>query len=151
MAKDVVIFMGMQASGKSTFYKERFFRTHVRINLDMLRTRRREELLFNACLTAGQSLVVDNTNGTQADRSRYIPAAKEAGFRVVGYYFKSNLEDCLRRNAARPAEEVIPEGGLYAIHGRLEEPALAEGFAELFYVRIGPEHTFVVEEWRHEV
>ena len=148
MAKEVVIFIGMQATGKSTFYKERFFRTHVRINLDMLRTRRREEILFKACLEAGQSLVIDNTNATQADRSRYIPAAKEAGFRVVGFYFKSNLEDCLRRNEERPAAEVIPEGGLFAVHGRLERPALADGFDELFYVSIGPEHTFVVEEWR---
>ena len=33
---EAVIFTGIQASGKSTFFKERFFDTHVRINLDML-------------------------------------------------------------------------------------------------------------------
>jgi len=37
---EAVIFVGLQAAGKSTFYRERFFDTHVRINLDMLRTRR---------------------------------------------------------------------------------------------------------------
>jgi predicted kinase len=151
MSKDAVIFIGIQATGKSTFYRERFFRTHVRINLDMLRTRRREEQLFNACLEAGQSLAIDNTNCTQEDRCRYIPSAKKAGFRVVGYYFKSSIEDCLRRNAERPADEVIPEGGLFATHGKMELPSQAEGFDELFYVRIGPDHTFVIEEWRHEV
>ena len=148
---DAIIFMGIQATGKSTFYRERFFRTHVRINLDMLRTRRREERLFNACLEAGQSLVIDNTNCTQADRSRYIAPAKEAGFRVVGYYFNSSIEDCLRRNGERPADEVIPEGGLFATHGKMELPSQAEGFDELFYVRIGPHHTFVVEAWRDDV
>ena len=32
---EAVIFIGIQASGKSTFFKERFFNTHVRINLEM--------------------------------------------------------------------------------------------------------------------
>jgi predicted kinase len=39
---EAVIFVGIQASGKSTFYCQRFFATHMRISLDMLRTRRRE-------------------------------------------------------------------------------------------------------------
>jgi predicted kinase len=36
---EAVLFMGIRASGKSTFYQERFSCTHVRINLDMLKTR----------------------------------------------------------------------------------------------------------------
>jgi len=47
-----IIFTGIQAAGKTSFYLERFFRTHVRINLDMLRTRHREWLLLNACIEA---------------------------------------------------------------------------------------------------
>lgn len=43
---EAVIFVGVQGSGKSTFYRERFFDTHVRINLDMLRTRLKEQLLL---------------------------------------------------------------------------------------------------------
>ena len=45
---EAVIFVGLQASGKSTFYRERFSRTHVRINLDMLKTRHRETLAWRA-------------------------------------------------------------------------------------------------------
>ncbi len=30
---EAVIFIGIQAIGKSSFYKRRFFRMHVRINL----------------------------------------------------------------------------------------------------------------------
>jgi len=45
---EMVLFIGIQASGKTSFYRERFFRTHVRVNLDMLKTRGREELLINA-------------------------------------------------------------------------------------------------------
>ena len=42
---DMVIFIGIQATGKSTFFQEQFADTHVRVNLDMLRTRHRERRL----------------------------------------------------------------------------------------------------------
>lgn len=59
---EAVIFCGVQASGKSGFYRERFFRTHVRVSLDLLRTRHREKLFLHLCLESGQRFVVDNTN-----------------------------------------------------------------------------------------
>ena len=86
-----VIFCGIQGTGKSTFYLQRFFDTHVRVNLDMLRTRHREWLLVKACIDAQQPFVVDNTNPTVAERARYIAPAKDAEFRVVGYYFASKV------------------------------------------------------------
>ena len=51
---EAVIFIGIQATGKSSFYRERFSDTHVRINLDMLKTRAREKVLLEACLLARQ-------------------------------------------------------------------------------------------------
>ena len=88
---ECVIFVGIQASGKSTFYKERFFKTHVRINLDMLRTRNREHAFVEASIKTRQPFVVDNTNPTMADRQKYIEVTKEQGFQVVGYYFEPDL------------------------------------------------------------
>lgn len=38
---EAVIFVGVQASGKTMFYYERFFDTHIRLSLDMLKTRAR--------------------------------------------------------------------------------------------------------------
>jgi hypothetical protein len=35
---DAVIFIGMQASGKTSLDRQRFFETHLRIGLDMMRT-----------------------------------------------------------------------------------------------------------------
>ena len=40
---ELIIFIGLQAAGKSTFYKKNFSDIHIRINLDMLRTRHREK------------------------------------------------------------------------------------------------------------
>lgn len=59
---EAILFIGIQASGKTTFYKERFFKTHIRVNLDMLKTRHRESLLLKACIEMKQPFVVDNTN-----------------------------------------------------------------------------------------
>jgi len=38
---EAVILIGIQGSGKSTFYRDRFFNTHVRINLNILKRRSR--------------------------------------------------------------------------------------------------------------
>src|SRR5207244_963826 len=82
-----------QGAGKSTFYRERFFATHLRINLDMLKTRHRENRFLQACIETRQPFVVDNTNATCVERQVYIEAARRAGLRVVGYYFQSSVGD----------------------------------------------------------
>lgn len=148
---EAVILMGVQASGKSTFCRERFFDTHVRINLDMLKTRRREHRLLQACLETRQPFVVDNTNPTREDRRRYIEAARAARFRVIGYYLQSRSADCLARNEQRPEPQRIPVAGLLGTFSRLELPSIDEGFDELYYVKIAANSRFVVEEWGDEV
>jgi predicted kinase len=145
---EVVIFIGIQASGKSTFYCRRFSRTHVRINLDMLKTRRREAILVNACLEAGQRFVVDNTNMLRTERAKYIALARQHHFTVRGYYFQSKLDDAIQRNAQRPDDERISVKGIRHMYSRLQFPDYDEGFDELFYVCIGDNSDFVVEDWQ---
>ena len=148
---EAVILIGIQASGKSTFCKQRLFDTHVRINLDMLRTRHREQRLLTACIEAKQPFVVDNTNPTKEDRARYIAAAKDAGFRVVGYYFASKVEECKERNVGRETDQVVPLPGLLGTYGRLELPDRSEGYDELYYVTVTNDGGFDLSEWTDEV
>lgn len=143
-----IILIGIQAAGKSSYVREQFFDTHVRINLDMLRTRPREARLLAACLAGRISFVVDNTNVTRESRQRYIPAARAAGFRVVGYFFESKIGDALARNARR--ERQVPVQAVSHTSNRLELPSLTEGFDELYFVRL-ENGGFIVEPWRHEV
>ena len=79
----LIIFMGIQASGKSSYYLLNLAHSHLRINLDMLKTRHREKLIFEAGLASKTKMVIDNTNPTPADRARYIASAQAAGFEAL--------------------------------------------------------------------
>ena len=141
---EAVIFVGVQGAGKSTFYRERFYDTHVRINLDMLRTRRREQLLLGACLEAGQSFVVDNTNRTTADRARYIGLARERGFHVIAYFFDVQLRDAMQRNKNRDPAHRIPAPAVGSTFRKLQPPTVEEGFHRIFTVKVTETNQFAV-------
>lgn len=142
---EAVILVGIQASGKSTFYQQRFFDTHVRISRDLLRTRSRERLLLQACLESRQPFVVDNTSVRAEERARYIGAARAAGYRVVGYFFRTEPRVAIARNKLREGTAVIPIPGILGTYKKLEEPRMEEGFDELWSVTLTPDNQFVVE------
>ncbi|UNK20699.1 ATP-binding protein [Paenibacillus sp. N3/727] len=146
---ECVIFIGIQASGKSTFYKERFFKTHMRINLDMLRTRNREDVYLAASIEAKQPFVVDNTNPTIDDRKKYIEIARKNKFKVVGYYFEPDYELSYARNVQREGKEKVREIGLKSTLKKLQIPTYDEGFDELYFVN-SADGKFEVEQW-HEL
>ena len=141
---EAVIFIGIQGSGKSHFYKERFFNSHVRISLDLVKTRHREKRLLELCLETRQPFVIDNTNPAVADRARYIQPAKAAGYRVVGYFFEPNIAEALKRNDSRSGRQRIPKPAIFATLKKLQRPSLAEGFDEPFLVKVSAV-SFVVE------
>lgn len=147
---EAVIFIGVQASGKSTFYKERFFNTHVRISLDLLKTRHREKLFVDACLQSRLNFVIDNTNPTIDDRQRYILPAKEAHFEVIGYYFDSKISASLQRNQFRAGKQKIPEVGIRNTYYKLQIPTLKEGFDKLYHVKLDQQGSFKIDEWYDE-
>lgn len=133
---ECVIFCGIQASGKTTFYEERFARTHVRVSLDELRTRARERALIRACHASGRPYVVDNTNVTREQRAAYVGPAREAGYRVACYFFATDPKAAFARNRRRAGKAVIPAGGLFGTAKRLQLPSLEEGFDALFRVEL---------------
>lgn len=142
---EAVIFTGIQGSGKTTFYKEKFFTTHVRISLDLLRTRNREWKFLTTCFETGTSFVVDNTNIDSRQRLKYIGPAIKNRFRLIGYFFDCKLEDALERNSRRIAKENIPVGGIIATYRKLVAPKIEEGFDELYRVTVNEDSSFSVE------
>lgn len=148
----VIIFCGIQASGKSTFFKANFFNTHMRISMDLLRTRHRETLFVETCFKSQMQFVVDNTNPTREERANYISMAKAANYEVIGYYFESSSDDAVRRNSQRSGRFCIPVKGIYGTHKKLQPPTLAEGFDKIYRVRLMPwgEYEVQLAEGRNE-
>jgi predicted kinase len=147
---EAILVIGIQGAGKSTFFQQRFFDTHVRINLDMLKTRYREEVFLHACILAKQPFVVDNTNVRAAERAKYILPAKEAGFRIVGYYFPVPVRHAIGRNQKREGKKKIPIPGILGTQKRLQPPRRAEGFDRLFCVTVTETNEFVLEDCQEE-
>ena len=145
-----IIFIGIQASGKSTFYKAHFFNSHVRISLDLLNTRNKETQLFDKCLELQQKVVIDNTNPTIKDRAKYIQKFKDHKYNIVGYYFQSKVKDSLERNQRRQGKDRIPEVGILSTYKKMELPSWQEGFNKLYYVEI-IDNKFIINDWENEV
>jgi predicted kinase len=151
---ELVLFIGLQASGKSSFFRACFADSHEWISKDRLRNNsnpsRRQRQLIEEALRAGRSVVIDNTNPTQRERAELIELARSFGARIVGYYFQSRLADCLERNGLRAGKERVPDVALYATRKKLERPSLTEGFDRLYFVHLLGESAFEVRDWRVE-
>ena len=137
---ECLILIGLPASGKSTFFRERFAATHDHISKDLLRSnrkpQRRQDHLIEESLASGRSVVVDNTNPSAAVRAAVITIAKKHGAQVLGYFFITEARDALRRNRTREGRERVPDVAIFTVQKRLEPPTMAEGFDRLFTVTI---------------
>jgi predicted kinase len=147
---EAILLIGIQGAGKSTFYQH-FYDTHIRISLDMLKTRYREQIFLSACILAKQPFVVDNTNVLAAERERYIGPAREAGFRIVGYFFPVPVKHAIGRNQKRQGRKKIPVQAILGTQKRLQLPKREEGFDGLYCVTVTDMNEFVVEECLEEV
>jgi predicted kinase len=136
---EAIVLCGVQASGKTTLYGDRFAATHVRILMDLLRTRAREAAFLALCLETHQPFVVDNTNPTPAERRRYVEPAREAGFRVIAYLVEIDPSVALARNAERAGRARVPERGVIGTAKRFIRPSPAEGFDELWHATAAPD------------
>lgn len=144
-----IIFIGLQASGKSTFYQQHFAAEYVHINLDTLHTRNKEALLLEDCIKRQISFVVDNTNPTIEDRKRYIQAAKKQDYIIEGYFFQSILLECIERNSLRMGKACIPNKAIACTSNQLELPSYQEEFDRLYFVHL-QNGIFKVEAWKGE-
>jgi predicted kinase len=128
---EAIVLCGVQGSGKTTLYRDRFQDTHAHVSLDVLGTRPREAELLRICLETRQPFVVDNTNPTPADRARYIEPARAAGFRVIGYLVEADAAEAFARAG-------IPPARVAATARSLQRPTPEEGFDELWHATAAP-------------
>ena len=145
---ECVILVGLPASGKTTFYQQRFAATHRHISKDHWpnapRKDERQAQLLRSALSAGVPVVIDNTNPGLADRAAIIQVAREFGARVTGYYFTASTREAVGRNRGREGKQRVPDVAIFTKAKRMVVPTREEGFDELYRVRIAEDGTFVV-------
>ncbi|GIH93420.1 AAA family ATPase [Planobispora siamensis] len=136
---EVAILVGLQGSGKTTFYRRVLAGTHVHVSKDDFPDARRPQLrqlgLIRAALEEGRDVAVDNTNPSAEEWRPLVELAGEYGARVTGYWFPPDVPVCLERNAARQGRARVPEVGVFATLKRLRRPHLTDGFDAIFVVR----------------
>ena len=145
-----VIFIGLPGSGKSTLYRERFAETHVHVSKDLWpkapKREARQQRMIAEALGGGSSVVVDNTNATAAERAALIAIAREHRARVVGYFFDVTTRAAVARNATRTGAARVPNVAIFTVAKRLQNPAYAEGFDEIFRVEIAEDRSLRITE-----
>jgi len=134
LSPTAVILCGIQGAGKSTFFYYFLSGGYARVNLDTLRTRGKEQRLLDELIAARRSLAVDNTNPTKADRLRYIPSLKAAGYRIIGCYFEPDKTFSLAHNAIREGRDRVPDIAIHATAAKLEPLEYGEGFDEIYSI-----------------
>ena len=143
--KQAIIFIGIQASGKTTFFKRMLSGySYSHISLDNLHTRHKEKQALMECLIYGKSFVIDNTNPTISERALYIQKAKEYGFHIIGIFFQSRVKDCVERNKTRGYK--VPSKAIACTSNKIQLPSSVEGFDELYFVKI-ENNNYLISKW----
>ena len=135
---ELVIFVGLPGSGKSTYYREHFAATHVHVSKDLMANVRardeRQRREIETALAAGRSVVVDNTNPSRDVRAPLIATGRRYGAKVTGYFFDVDVRACIMRNREREGRARVPEVAIFTTRKKLQPPALDEGFDELHVI-----------------
>jgi D,D-heptose 1,7-bisphosphate phosphatase len=130
---ELIIFVGYQGSGKSSFYKEHFEATHKVVSKDKMGSNKNAQQAkqITELLTAGHSVVLDNTNVSKAERAPVIAIGKKLGARIIGYWFDIPFDICLARNMEREGKAKVPPVAMYVARKRWANPTMDEGFDEI--------------------
>lgn len=132
---ELIIFVGMQGAGKSTYYRAHLAATHVHVSKDLMPNARnrdvRQREMIVAALSEGRSVVVDNTNPTPDVRAPLIELGKSLGARVVAYYFETPVKLAVARNRGREGKARVPDVAIFVTAKKLVAPAFSEGFDEV--------------------
>lgn len=152
---ELILLIGLQAAGKTTFYRQRLAGGYIHISMDLLRNNphpaRRQTQVLDEALQARQSIVLDNTNPTVEVRTPLIALGKQYGYTITGYSFQPDVAASVKRNATREGEAKVSPVAIYATRKNLQLPAYAEGFDQLYSVRVTEDGAFLVRPWIEEV
>lgn len=146
---DLIILMGVPASGKSTWAEERAVKGSIRVvSSDGIRalyfgdindqSHNSEvwEIVYDMtdfALSMGEYVILDATHASKRVRAKSIEAGRKADARVLGVYFPISVVEAKIRNLAR--DRTIPDHVIDRMARQFQDepPSIEDGFDE-FYV-----------------
>jgi predicted kinase len=149
---EIIILMGLQASGKSTFYRTHFAVTHEHVSKDLLlksKVQIQAEYIERD-FQEQRSVVVDNTNATIQDRLSLIDLGRRYEVTIIGYYFQPDISSSRKHNKLRTGKAQVPEKAIFITAHKFTPPSYDEGFDRLYYIRIAGDSTLEKPEWELE-
>lgn len=139
---ELLIFIGLQGSGKSTYYRRHFAATHVHVSKDLMKSARnrdvQQEKMIDEALGGGKPVVVDNTNPTPIIRAPLIALGRKRGARVIAYFFEVPVKLAVARNRQREGKARVPDVAIFVTAKKLAPPKFEEGFDEIHVVAPEP-------------
>jgi predicted kinase len=102
-ASALYVLVGAQGSGKSTWARR-------------LVQREPRAVVFDAILVK------------RAERAPLLAQARQHGVPAIAVWFRTSLDECLARNAARPPDEVVDDQAIRNVFAAVEAPTAQEGF-----------------------
>jgi len=149
-SQELVLCVGPPASGKSTFTKNHMVKHgYYHVNQDTLKTKQKCLDITKQQLTAGKSVVVDNTNPSSSVRREYIAIADYLDIPTRCFYFGSNMELAHHLNLLREkvtGQEHVPNVAYASFESNFQEPSRREGFIEVKQINFRPTFGSKVEE-----
>ena len=133
-----IIFCGMSASGKSSFYSKHLKPlNYVYISRDVLNSMEKCESVVRKTFEQGKNCVIDNTNIDKASRARWIQLCKTYNVVSFIFYFKLPLNHVLHNNVFRKLcgkQQNISTILIYTQNKKLEEPTDEENPGQIYLV-----------------
>lgn len=124
--KEVIVMVGMPASGKSTLAEQVFGKAGYYVaHGDEWKTSAKMIKVATKEVEAGKSVVFDATNSSKKKRAEYIDWAKGRKLPVRCVYMSTPLEEALARNAKR--EKPVPRVAYGVYQKNFEMPTEEEG------------------------
>ena len=138
--KTMIIMIGYPASGKS-YISSLLEKYHfIRINQDMLKTKKKCLDKTIDCLKKDLNCIIDNTNPTKDKRKEYIDLAKQYNYDVYCINMTTSYELSQHNNIYRyltTNTDLIPTIVYNKFRKDYEEPSCDEGIKEIIHTTCG--------------
>jgi len=140
---EMVIMVGSQGSGKSSFVKK-YFPDYEIISMDKIKNKSKCLKLTQKYIQENKSFVIDNTNPDSLSRKQYIDIAKKDKYYIRCFEMKTERKLAEHMNICRfklkYRDNIIPKIAFNIYFKKYEKPEIEEGFDEIIYYN--PEYNF---------